>query len=116
MYNVANNFAFAVYPTIDSKDTHYFNILSRGGLTIPSSYLVDYVCDGFAYIDCVFGIISISKLQDRKAAKHVLTIAMKHKPILCLTHWIKGRDLVHHTISNIYFNNNQKTITDFISS
>jgi hypothetical protein len=107
-------FCICSNPSIDSQDTHYLNILSRGGLIVPSSYLIDYVCDGFAYIDCVFDIINSSKLQDRKAAKLVLNIAMKNEAFLCLTHWIKGRDYVHHTISNIYFNNNRKVITDCV--
>ena len=100
--------------TKDSQDTPYLNILSRGGITKPSSYLVHYVCDGFAYIDCVFDIISISKLQDRKETKLFLNIAMKHEPFLCFTHRMKGMDLAHQTISSIYFNNNGKFVTDLV--
>ena len=76
-------------------------------MTISSAYLIDYVYDGFGYIDCVFDIISWSKLQDRKATK--LNIAIKHEG--SMFHPLDLGTRFHHTISNIYFNNNQKTIT-----
>ena len=45
-----------------ASTTHvYIDLLSRGGLTLPSECLVTYVCDGFAFIDHAIKVINIQK-------------------------------------------------------
>ena len=49
-----------------------FKFLSRGGLKIPSTNLVNYVCTAFAILEFVDDLITKSALPVRKAAEHVL--------------------------------------------
>ena len=45
--------------------THfYIDLLSRGGLTLPSEFLVTYVCDCFAFIDHAINVITSSKMKE----------------------------------------------------
>ena len=41
----------------------YIDLLSRGGLTLPSECLVTYVCDCFAFIDHAINVITSSKMK-----------------------------------------------------
>ena len=49
---------------IENPDHEYLIILNRGGLTIPSPNLVNYVCDAFAVLSArktyVFNIVNIN--------------------------------------------------------
>ena len=90
----------------------YVNLLSHGGLTVPSSSLVDYVCNGFAYIDHAICIINSSKLPVRKAAKLILQNTMKDYCFLCENHNVTGLEIVNTIIANIYFNNSRKRTND----
>ena len=98
---------------INSKDYEYLNTLSRGGLTTPSLPLIDYICESFAMLDHVFDLINNCQLQHRKAAKLVLE-RDGYKSFLCSNHQTLGKDFVHTVISNIYFNNSRKRLTDSI--
>ena len=52
---------------IENPDHEYLIILNRGGLTIPSPNLVNYVCDAFAVLSATENIlINQSKLTLRK--------------------------------------------------
>ena len=51
---------------------HYTKILSRGGFTIQSIKLANYVCTTFAILDFTVTVILKVGLDDRIAAEHVL--------------------------------------------
>ena len=49
-----------------ASTTHvYIDLLSRGGLTLPSECLVAYVCDCFVFIDHAINVITSSKMKER---------------------------------------------------
>ena len=100
--------------TLESSDYDYIKTLSRGGLTIPSINLINYVCDSFAFIDYVNDDIISSGLTARKAALIVLNNCIKHDSFLCSCHWTDGKVYVDKIIVNVYFNNKRKIITDEI--
>ena len=98
-----------------ASTTHmYTDLLSRGGLTLPSECLVTYVCDCFAFIDHAINVITSSKMKERAAAEHLLNVVMFHEPFLCSVHWSKGQRMTHRIIANIYFNNKRKIMTDSV--
>ena len=43
----------------------YIDLLSRGGLTLPSECLVTYVCDNFAFVDHAINVIT-SKIKNEE--------------------------------------------------
>ena len=47
----------------DDTDSAYLKIISRGGLTVPSYSLSNYVCEAFALLDYFNEIISKSDIQ-----------------------------------------------------
>ena len=56
----------------ENLDCSYVQILSRGGLTIPSTNLVNYGCAAFTMLESADNLITKSGLPVRKAAEHVL--------------------------------------------
>ena len=90
----------------------YIDLLSRGGLTLPSECLVTYVCYCFTFIDHAINIIKSSKMKERAAAESFLNIVMFYEPFLCSVHWSTGQSMTHRIIVNIYFNNKRKIMTD----
>ena len=79
--------------------THvYIDLLSRGGLTLPSEFLATYVCDCFAFIGHAINVITSSKMKERTAAEHILDIVMFHQPFLCSAHWSKGQSMTHRGV------------------
>ena len=53
-------------------ECQYFQLLSRGGLTVPSETLAQFVCSGFAVLDVMKDIIRKGILSCQKAADMVL--------------------------------------------
>lgn len=97
----------------DSSDDKYLNILSRGGLINPSSPLMEYICKSFAMLDHVSDIIFNSQLKHRRAAKLVLERDEYHF-FLCSKHQSSVKQIIHTIVSNIYFNNTRKRISDSV--
>ena len=57
----------------EEKPQHYFNLLSRGGLTVPSSGLTEHVVNSFAGLDAVEDLIQkCSSIPCRLAAEELL--------------------------------------------
>ena len=92
----------------------YIDLLSRGGLTLPSECLVTYVCDCLAFIKHAINVITSSKIKERAAAEYLLNIVMFNEPFLCSVHWSTGLSMAHRIIANIYFNNKSKIMTDSV--
>ena len=65
-------------------------------------------------MDHGINIITSSKMKERAATEHLLNFVMFREPCLCSAHWSKGQSMTHRVISNSYFNNNKKIMTDSV--
>ena len=89
----------------DDPDFSYVHILSRGGLTISSANLLNYVCTAFAILEFVNDLITKSGLPVRKAAERVLIHCFQSfETFACTTHEAIARKITNTTAVNIYFN------------
>ena len=94
-----------------------FKFLSRGGLKIPSTNLVNYVCTAFAILEFVDDLITKSGLPVRKAAEHVLMHRFQSfETFACTTHEAIARKVPNSTTVNIYFNNKRKICTGSVAA
>ena len=95
-----------------NPDHSYIGILNRGGLTIPSTTLLEYVCSVFAVLDWTQSVLKQSKIPDRRAAHLALKNIFKGSPLLrisCDAHKDQVQNYVNQIAINIFFNN-QRTI------
>ena len=100
----------------DDADSAYLEIISRGGLTVPSYSLSNYVCETFALLDYFNEIINKSDIPARTACKYTLiNMFDSNQSISCLNHERKIQLFVNRVISNIFLNNKRKLSTDFVS-
>ena len=71
--------------TDESTDVSYFNNLSRGGLTVPSTFLADLVNKGFAILDFYNEFIQKQCfLPARNGAIHMLLQYLPCSNFLCI--------------------------------
>lgn len=97
----------------ENPDHSYVEMLSRGGLTIPSNELASYVCMAFATLDEVSDVIVKADVPVRKAANRVLCHHLKlFGPFTCVLHETPGQMIANNVVINIYFNNKRKICTD----
>ena len=128
-----------------NPDFSYIQILSRGGLKIPSTNLVNYVCTVFAILEFVDDLITKSGLPVRKSGLPVrkaclpvreacLPVRKSGLPVrkateyvlihcfqsfetfACTAHEAIARKITNSTAVNIYFNNKRKTCTDSVAA
>ena len=100
-----------------NPDFSYIQILSRGGLKIPSTNLVNYLCTAFAILDFLDDLITKSGLLVRKAAEHVLIQCVQSlETFACTTHEAIARKITNSTALNIYFKNKRKICTDSVAT
>jgi hypothetical protein len=100
----------------DNPDHTYIQTLSRGGLTIPSSELTEYVCTAFAILQHTENIIRSSELDERKAAsvmlKHVFSAKCGSTPrFTCGSHRTFVEMYANRVLINIFLNNRRKVLT-----
>ena len=101
----------------ENPDFFYVQILSRGGLKIPSTNLVNCVGTAFAIQEFVDDLITKSGLPVRKAAEHVLIHCFQSfETSACTTHEAITRKITNSTAVNIYFNNKIKIFTDSVAT
>ena len=96
---------------LENPDHEYLITLNRGGLTVPSSSLVNYVCDAFAVLSATENVLNRSKLTARHAAKEALSYLMGCCDFTCEKHKVEGQKVVLSTVINVFFNNRQKIST-----
>ena len=96
---------------LENPDHEYLITLNRGGLTIPSSNLVNYVCDAFAVLSATENVLNRSKLTARNAAKEALSCVMGCCDFTCEKHKVEGQKVVLSTVVNVFFNNKRKIST-----
>ena len=101
----------------ENLDCSYVQILSRGGLTIPSTNLVNYGCTAFAILEFMDDLITKSDLPVRKAAERVLIRCFQSfETFASTTHEAIARKITNSTAVNIYFNNKRKICTDAVAA
>ena len=105
------------YSGVENPDFLYAQILSRRGLTIPSTNLVNYLYTAFTILEFVDDLMTKSGLPVRKVADHALIHCFQLFEIFaCTTHEAIGRKITNSTAVNIYFNNKRKICTDSVAA
>ena len=98
----------------EEKRGYYFDILSRGGLTVPSSALTDDVVHAFAILDTADNLLqSYSTLPVSLAAEEILEYNC-NIPFACEDHSERAIKLCRRILVNVFFNNKQKIVNDSI--
>jgi hypothetical protein len=96
---------------VDTPHNTYLSDLSRGGLTIPSREVSDFVCNGYALLDLLDEHMGIN-------VRHMSLVALdKYSPDLaigCETHKVSNRKFALKVITNTFFNNKQNQATDTV--
>jgi len=91
----------------------YLLTLSRGGLTLPSTNLNQYVNKSFAMLDVAYQLIHNREVPERLVAEKLLKFNDVPVTFLCEKH-VEGVKFVNRTICNVFFNNAQKIFGDKI--
>ena len=100
---------------IDLDNNHYLNILSRGGLTVPSSQLAELTCSCFAILDFIAPTLRrYNVVNVKRVASMILAEFAPKRKIICSTHENWGRQFCFKVIINIFFNNKQKESLDTV--
>ena len=94
----------------------YFDILTRGGLTIPSLELSQYVSQCFAVLNYTDKRVlqQCPNLPSRAAGQFILHYHCENVLFTCDYHTAWGGQIAQKIIVNIYFNNKQKITNNFI--
>ena len=93
-------------------DTKYIDLISRGGLTIPSSTVSKFVSDTFSILDFIDKYVSkYPSLNSREAATVILEEYVGDEDILCHEHAIVGRRRIFLSACNVFYNNKRKELT-----
>ena len=90
----------------------YTNLLSRGGLRLPTNSLATCVCRSFAKIDLAKERLLLPPKHARKAAEMVLRRDSGIQNFMCEEHFHWGMTEVNKTVTNVYFNNKQAITND----
>ena len=110
-----NQFLIANLTTSESLEHPYIEVLSRGGLTVPSLNLANGVSSAFSILDFSYGAISKCGLPSRLAAETVLKhVFNSFQTFTCEAHESAGQTFTNRTIANIYLNNQRKISTDAV--
>ena len=98
-----------------SFDNTYFYQLSRGGLTVPSPSLAEFVVSSFAILDSVDEkIMKFPLIPCRHAAEFVLRKYSQPVRFTCDYHRKWGIQFAIKPIVNIFYNNKQKLSADLV--
>ena len=93
----------------------YLNVLSRGGLIVPSPALADFSCNGFAVLDYVDAIIQrYSRVSVREAGQYVISKYCPNAMFTCDEHIEWDTKFATQIIVNIFYNNKQKLTADSV--
>lgn len=97
-----------------SEGDNYHQLLSRGGLKVPSQGLSEFVASGFAILDACSTIVRNSPLTARRAGEFILSKSLDIQGFCCETHEKIVFDHAIRIINNIYFNNQRKRSTETV--
>ena len=100
----------------DAATGSYFDILTRGGLTIPSLELSQYVSQCFAVLSYTEKRVlqQCPNLPGRAARQFILHYHCANVLFTCDYHTAWGDQIAQKIIVNIYFNNKQKITNNSI--
>ena len=110
-----NQFLNASPVTSECLEYPYTEILSRGGLTVSSLNLANYVSTAFTILDFSYRAISKCGLPSPLAAATDLKyVFSSFQTFTCEAHEKSGQTFAICTIANIYFNDQRKISTDAV--
>ena len=91
------------------EQSSYFGLLSRGGLTVPSKSIAEYVGSCFAILDVVSETFQkYQSIPVRRSAEFVLNKFFHNVSFACDEHLEKARKLAIKISTNTFCNNKQK--------
>ena len=97
------------------ENDKYLNILSRGGLTVPSTNLADFVDDCFAILDFIAPLFVQHKITNvRDVSLQVLNRYGPKAAFVCENHLKWGTKFATRPVINIFFNNKEKLVLDSV--
>ena len=106
---------FMVGNNEEKSDNHYLNLLSRGGLTIPSTQIAEFISSCFAILDFCDEFIELHRQSTtRKSAETILETYSPKYVFTCEQHIEKGYKFAAKIVINIFYNNKQKFSLDEI--
>ena len=82
----------------------YLLILSRVGLFIPKSDMIQHVSISFVSLELTFKLIRETKVPERKDAEYVLFYKTSPPSCFCPDH-LNEIKMINRTICNFFFNN-----------
>ena len=97
----------------DVENDKYLKTLSQGGLFIPCATFKDVVCQTFSILELVSPIIEqITENNSVAAVSNIVLMKLEYGPddFSCEQHFKQSKAMSVRTITNIFYNNNQKII------
>ena len=96
-------------------ESRYFQLLSSGSLTVPSSSLADFVIETFAILEYFDAhITNFPNIQASLAAKIVLEKFGPSPQFTCEKCIVPSMKKAMKIVINIFFNNKRKIVTDSV--
>ena len=96
-------------------EKQYFDLLSRGGLTIPSNQMAEFVGTCFAILDYADKFIAKHNQSTiRESAEIILETYSPKYIFTCEQHSEKGLKFASKIVVNIFYNNKQRLASDEI--
>ena len=96
---------------------NYHKKLSRGGLTVASEALENYVATGFSILDACETTIVKSGIPSRIAGEFLLKkyLSVDEYGFACTGHESETGAKIIRRITNVFFNNKRKCLTDAVT-
>ena len=99
--------------SMDLAENHYFNLLSRGGLIVPSAKLAEYTSHCFAILDYSYNIVQAHGVRDMRAAyTQIFDRFSPQIDICCSKHNNWGLKFAAKIVINTFFNKKQTVLSD----
>ena len=93
---------------VDLENDSYLNLLSRGGLFVPSRQLAHFVCGCFAILDFLEKEIVLLGMPVTKVVTYILKGCGFFSHFSCNMHHDRSFKFASKIVVNIFFNNKQK--------
>ena len=99
--------------SMDLAENRYLNVLSRGGLIVPSAKLAEYTSHCFAIMDYSYNIVQAHGVRDVRAAyTQIFDRFSPQIDICCSKHNNWGLKFAAKIVINTFFNNKQTVSSD----
>ena len=111
--NCDNCKSLLIASLMDLAENHYLNLLSRGGLIVPSAKLAEHTSHCFAIMDYSYNIVQAHGVRDVRAAyTQIFDRFSPQIDICCSKHNNWGLKFAAKIVINTFFNNNQTVSSD----